>query len=156
MRHVYTKELLSPIVNKSVNWSEVCRNLNITSSTGSQCHVKKRAIEFGINFDHFSGQGWRKGKKFGYSYPIEDYLDNKRFIPSDRLKKRLFEEGIKEKRCESCSLTEWLGEEVVFELDHINNNHYDNRLINLKINCPNCHSIKTRHARMVEKQTRRV
>ena len=35
---------------------------------------------------------------------------------------------------------EWMGEKIVLELDHINGNNDDNRLENLRILCPNCHS----------------
>ncbi len=154
MRNHYTKELLEPIIKKSKSWGEVCRTLKVNACTGSQSHIKMRSINFGIDFSHFTGQGWRKGQTFKPKYPIEDFLTNKRRINSDRLKKLLFKNGLKDKRCETCNLTKWLGQEPVFELDHLNNNHNDNRLENLKINCPNCHSLKTRQARMAKKQTR--
>jgi Zn finger protein HypA/HybF involved in hydrogenase expression len=144
MRNRYTRDILEPIIKESMNWADVCRTLNITTSTGVQSHVKKRAIEFGIDFSHFTGFHWSRGKKFPLKYPIEDYLTNKRFIGSHKLKLLLFEYKIKEKKCERCGLTEWLGEEVVFELDHINGNHEDNRIDNIMIMCPNCHRNKTR------------
>lgn len=152
-RHKYTKELLEPIVKESLAWSEVCRKLGIKPATGSQSHIKKRAIDFEIDFSHFIGQAWNKGKTFTKK-PIKEYLVKGKEISSDRLKKRLFKEGIKEKKCEMCDLKEWQGEELVFHLDHINGDILDNRLENLMITCPNCHALKTRKARMVKRQTR--
>jgi 5-methylcytosine-specific restriction endonuclease McrA len=34
---------------------------------------------------------------------------------------------------------------ITVELDHINGDHYDNRIENLRILCPNCHSLQPTH-----------
>lgn len=54
---------------------------------------------------------------------------------------RLFEEGLKEKKCEICSITEWMGQPAPLELDHIDGEHYNNEFENLRILCPNCHAL---------------
>ena len=60
---------------------------------------------------------------------------------SHTIKLTLFKFGLKEKRCEKCGQDEWWFDEILsFHLDHKNGNHGDNRLENLKILCPNCHS----------------
>ena len=56
------------------------------------------------------------------------------------MRKRLISEGIKEHKCECCGLSEWLGEPIPLELDHIDGDHYNNTYKNLKILCPNCHA----------------
>jgi 5-methylcytosine-specific restriction endonuclease McrA len=56
------------------------------------------------------------------------------------VKLRLIGEGIKENRCEICGLSEWLGRPVSMALHHINGDGRDNRLENLQLLCPNCHS----------------
>ncbi len=154
MRVRYTKELLAPIVIDCLNWSQVCRKLGVKEATGAQTHVKKRCMDFGIDFSHFTGKVWRKGKKFPNKRPIEDYFKRNRFISSHSFKLRLIKEGIKKDECENCKYSEWMGERIVLELDHINEDHFDNRLENLKVLCSNCHAQKTRNARMVKRQTR--
>lgn len=42
--------------------------------------------------------------------------------------------------CHNCGIEEWLGKEIVFDLDHINGNNRDNSISNLRYLCPNCHS----------------
>ena len=49
-------------------------------------------------------------------------------------------EGKKEQKCEKCGLTEWMGKPIVLQLDHINGDNRDNRIENLRLLCPNCHS----------------
>lgn len=43
-------------------------------------------------------------------------------------------------KCHKCGLSEWMGEPIVFELDHINGKSDDNRRENVRALCPNCHS----------------
>lgn len=43
-------------------------------------------------------------------------------------------------KCNSCGISEWLGEPIILELEHIDGNHYNNVRDNLEMICPNCHS----------------
>jgi hypothetical protein len=55
------------------------------------------------------------------------------------LKKRLFAEGLKERKCECCGQGEiWQGRKMSLILDHVNGVGNDHRLENLRIVCPNC------------------
>jgi hypothetical protein len=44
-------------------------------------------------------------------------------------------------RCESCSLSEWLGSPIPLQLDHIDGNSDNNSRVNLRLLCPNCHAL---------------
>lgn len=57
------------------------------------------------------------------------------------VKTRLLRSGLKEPRCEVCGLTEWRRQELPLELHHVNGDGRDNRLENLQLLCPNCHSL---------------
>lgn len=148
MRNKYNKENLQDAVNNSKSFADVCRIFSIKQSTGAQSYLTKKIKEFCIDTSHFDGNAWRRGKIFKKEWvDVNQYLVNGSKIGSHKLKKRLFREGIKEKKCESCGISEWLGEEVVLELDHIDSNHNNNELCNLQILCPNCHALKTRKSR---------
>jgi hypothetical protein len=54
------------------------------------------------------------------------------------LKRRLYDCGLKERRCELCGQELWNGKRIGLILDHINGVRDDNRLENLRIVCPNC------------------
>ena len=62
-------------------------------------------------------------------------------IQSDRLRRRLIDEGVPERRCCGCKLDTWLDQPIPLELDHIDGNHQNNALDNLRLLCPNCHSL---------------
>lgn len=48
--------------------------------------------------------------------------------------------GLKADRCEICGISEWLGRPLSLPLHHLNGDGDDNRLENLQLLCPNCHS----------------
>jgi DNA-binding CsgD family transcriptional regulator len=56
------------------------------------------------------------------------------------LKRRLLADGLKAAHCERCGIADWLGEPLALCLHHLNGDRHDNRLENLRLLCPNCHS----------------
>ena len=64
-------------------------------------------------------------------------------MTNHKLKLHLFNQGIKEKRCECCKLTHWLDTLIPLELHHLDGNNTNNELCNLQILCPNCHALTT-------------
>lgn len=64
-----------------------------------------------------------------------------------RLKDKLYKAKLKEPKCEECGQgEEWRGKKLGLHLEHVNGEHYDNRLENLRILCPNCHAITDTYA----------
>ena len=43
-------------------------------------------------------------------------------------------------QCSICKLTEWIGNPIPLELDHIDGNHTNNKRSNVRLICPNCHA----------------
>jgi hypothetical protein len=67
------------------------------------------------------------------------YLVAGRRVNRYHLKRRLLAAGLKDERCESCGISEWLGAPLSMALHHINGDGNDNRLENLQLR-PNCHA----------------
>lgn len=144
-RHASRRENVSDdefaaAVRESRSIAEALRRLGLDPRSDYDFfHRKRRALALGI--DHFSGQAWR-GKTRGVSRRrLMDLLRKGGLINTSRLKQRLFEAGLKDRRCEWCGITRWRGGEAPLELDHVNGDRRDNRLENLRILCPNCHAL---------------
>lgn len=87
--------------------------------------------------------------------PIKDILVENSNFQSFKLKKRLFIENIKFPVCEECGWAKKSEDgRIPVELDHINGDRYDNRIENLRILCPNCHSLKPTHRGKNKKKAR--
>ena len=129
-------EDLRVAVAQSKSWDNVYRLLGCKPRS----RIQKMCLELNIDTSHFTGQGWNKDNhetKVG----IEVYLSNQRPIKSIGLKRRLFNDGLKQKVCEVCHRTEWNEKPIPLELHHINGDNSDNTLSNLQIICPNCHAL---------------
>jgi len=60
--------------------------------------------------------------------------------PGKFLRKKMKEAGVPY-RCNRCPVTDrWNGSNIRLEVNHINGNNIDDRLENLELLCPNCHS----------------
>jgi 5-methylcytosine-specific restriction endonuclease McrA len=72
---------------------------------------------------------------------LEEILTVNSTYRTAHLRERLFCAGLKKRKCEGCGLTEWMGEAIPLELDHVNGVPDDHRLENLRVLCPNCHAL---------------
>lgn len=170
VRSVPTRELVGRLLAKGIARAEVARRLGIAKSTVSyhagrlgepidgrsarryDWRVVQRYYDAGHTVRQcaqafgFSVASWHEAIKRGVvearpgRRPLEEI-----FAPNTRrsrghLKRRLLCAGLKENRCETCGLTEWMGQPLSVALHHINGDRLDNRLENLQLLCPNCHS----------------
>jgi hypothetical protein len=143
-RRSWTDDDLRAVVSSSTTLSQVLRSLGYRPSGGMHRYVRQKIVNLGIDTSHFVGQAWARGRR-GASpgrIPLSEILvQNSTYTSTGALRKRLIAEGLKPARCERCGLESWLGEPLPLALDHINGEHTDNRIENLRILCPNCHAL---------------
>lgn len=140
MKIKYTKELMEDAVKNSFSYAEVCRKIGLKPVGSNFKTVKSKIALYNLDDSHFTKQRWNKGlggTEKTARYALKDILQEGIIYSSDSLRKRLINSELKKNECELCHIS---GEDVHLELHHINGDHYDNRLENLQILCPNCHS----------------
>lgn len=144
MRRKLTKELLEPIVADSHCTSEVMRRLGYKTYMGSaHAHLSKRFRDFGIPTDHFDS--WKHARdprpwirRTAASVLVKRTTGNRQH--GWILKRALLEVGVKH-ACYRCGIDEWLGERLTLEVDHVDGDVLNDEQDNLRLACPNCHSI---------------
>lgn len=103
---------------------------------------KRYAEKYGIYTPNQGGRGIKKLKTEGKGkISLTDILSGAEpQYQTYKLKLRLYEEGLKQNKCEECGIEKWQNKIIECELDHVDGNRSNHRLENLRILCPNCHS----------------
>jgi hypothetical protein len=121
--------------SRRYDWDEIQRFYDL-GHTPTECCVR-----FGC-----SKASWNSARLRGdlrvrpTATPLEEWLVAGRSRTRYHLKNRLLAAGLKDGRCERCGIAEWRGEALSLALHHVNGDGSDNRLENLELLCPNCHS----------------
>jgi Zn finger protein HypA/HybF involved in hydrogenase expression len=140
-KYSYTLEEFKNAIENSYSIAQTFVKLGLPSN-GTNYRVFKRLQSlYDIDISHFTGQSHLKGKTHNFNTkPLSEILVENSTYNTTHLRKRLIKDGVKEYKCECCNLSEWLGEPIPLQLDHIDGNHMNNQLNNLRILCPNCHA----------------
>ena len=132
----YDEQELREVVARSKSLSEVLRHFGLRTAGGNHRQLRRWLERWNISTDHFD---YRSDLPRGERTPLEAILVEHSTFSRGHLKQRLYDEGLKERRCEMCGLgEEWRGRRMALILDHVNGVGDDNRIENLRIVCPNC------------------
>lgn len=149
MAKSWTDDALIQAVATCKSYRAVLRTVGLVPAGGNYVQVRRRTMELGLDTSHFTGKGWNKDNhspRLNRRIPIDEICIEGSYYQSYKLKKRLFEAGLKQPACELCGWAEKSKDgRIPVELDHVNGNHHDNRIENLRILCPNCHSLQPTH-----------
>lgn len=143
----YSKEDLQDLLDTSNGYADVLRNMGLNPKGGNPKTLKRVIVEYNLdttkldkNRHLFFLKCSEKGNMVRHK-DIFQYLQKGVRISSYNLLHKLYKEGLKEKRCERCKITEWEGEPISFHLHHKDGDRLNNELENLQVLCPNCHSL---------------
>lgn len=133
-------EELKRIVSESITFAEVMRKLGYTQNRGnSYGRFKKYIKDNNIDVSHFKGRSHGTSKTAKYT--LEEILvKDTKYTNMTKLKNRVLKSNLLEYKCAICGITHWNNQPLTLQLDHINGDNRDNRIENLRLLCPNCHS----------------
>jgi hypothetical protein len=137
MSYKYNKEDLQEAILNSNTYIDVFRYLKLCPTNYN--FLKKKIQEYNLDISHFNQSNSRRGK---VKYKLDEILvKNGPNTCSYSLKKKLYDQGLKLRKCELCGQGEqWNDMNISLILDHIDGDRYNNELSNLRIVCPNCNA----------------
>ena len=153
----YSEDEARKAIAGSRSWAEALRRLGMCQSGGGGRVLRKYAAAWGIPTGHFDPYATARGPHS--RIPLHEVLVKGSTYSRKDLKRRLYQDGLRQPVCELCGHGEiWRGARIAMILDHINGVGNDNRLENLRIVCPNCAASFDTHCargRRVERSERR-
>lgn len=165
-----TREAVCELLAEGMTRAEIARTLGITKPTVSyharrlgadvDARCARRYDWEAVQRYHDAGHGMRECvRRFGMSaaswyeavrrgelvsragpMPLQELLVAGAYRGRGYVKRRLVAAGLKGKDCERCGISRWRGKPLSLALHHVNGDRLDNRLENLELLCPNCHS----------------
>lgn len=129
-----SEEKFAQLVAESRSFQDLAEKIGYAKTGGgTQASLKKAVAERNLDTSHFTGQAWNKGNYDYSSFAVGSIKKRGKNTLAPLI-------ALRGRKCENCGLETWLEQPINLEIHHINGDRSDNRLENLLILCPNCHS----------------
>ena len=138
----WTDKQLIDACESSVNVREIIQKLGLAVAGGTYSNIQKHMKRLNLSLKLTSTERKQQGiQKFKFS---KTYTDNELFsinktVSNKAVRDRFIKREDVEYKCSICGISQWQGNPIILDMDHINGVRYDHRLHNLRLLCPNCH-----------------
>jgi hypothetical protein len=128
----YTEAEATAAIARSKSYAEALRWVGMCGTGGGTVTLRKWAERWGIATEHFDPYASNRGLRRREPRPLAEVMVTNSNYSRSNLKRRLYEEVLKQPICELCGQGElWHGKRMALILDHINGDGRDHRLENL-------------------------
>ena len=137
------------LIKNSKRMKDVLLFFGISNKGGNYNTVNSRIKHLRLSTDHML-KNW-ESMQFTRNISVEEFKKNKLIANSSTnrgtIKRYVIRFGLLKLQCESCGNTgSWNSKPLTLQLEHKNGISNDNRLENLCLLCPNCHSQTSTYA----------
>lgn len=143
MKYNWSKEKLETTVQQANCWYDWLRLLEIPTRGCNYRTLKSKAKLYNLDTSHFNYDYARthNGNRILKNRTNDEIFSDSISIKLASVKKEYIKRILNNTPyCENCNIHNWNNKELVFQLHHKDGNHKNNKLENLILLCPNCHS----------------
>lgn len=133
------EEIVCNLVKECQNISQVCKSLGKRATNNNYLFIEKIIEKYNLDISHFCVD--YSNKKHHKPYTKEEIFCENSPMSTSKARDATIKFGVKEWRCERCRRTDWEGEKIPLQIHHINGDNRDNRIENIQLLCPNCHTL---------------
>lgn len=122
-------------VRDSKSMAECLKYLRLSDQRYNRKFLSDAFIRMNLDISHFGNI-----KRFIKIENVDNIFVKDSGFSRLTVKRKIIKLKLLKYECAICNLSEWRGQKLSLQLDHINGINNDHRIVNLRFLCPNCHS----------------
>ena len=139
------KDEFARLFNCATSQKDLLIKIGLAPRGSNYKTLKKRIVHDGLDIRELEMRTTilriERGKQKKTITPLEQILVKGSSYNNTKLKARLIKRGLLQNQCSICGVNNaWNNRPLSLQIDHINGDSTDNRIVNLRLLCPNCHS----------------